>query len=164
MDKAEFIQRVENDRSEWNDLLAQVDDESMLKPGIEGAWSTKDILAHVMWYEREMIGLLNSRSLVGSDLWELSLDERNAEIHKEIKDMSLDAVRKEAQSVFTALIHELNELPEDAYGDPAHFLNMPSEWKPWDVFSSNTFRHYREHTDSIRRLAESGLSADTAST
>ena len=163
MNKAEFIQRVETDRSEWNDLLAQVDDDLMLKPGIEGDWSAKDILAHVMWYEREMVRLLNSRSLIGSDLWDLPLDERNAEIHKEIKDMSLQAIREESQNVFTALIHELYELPEDAYGDSAHFLNMPAEWEPRDVIAGNTFRHYQEHTDSIRRLAESGANADTAS-
>ncbi len=164
MDKAEFIQRVESARSEWNDLLAHVDDHLMLKPGIEGDWSAKDILAHVMWYEREMVQLLSSRSLIGSDLWELPLDERNAEIHKEIKDMPLDAVRLGAEKAFAELIQQLNRLPEDAYGDPAHFLNMPPEWKPRDVIASNTFRHYREHTDSIRRLAESGSSADTAST
>ena len=164
MDKVEFIHRVETARSEWNDLLAQVDDDLMLKTGIEGDWSAKDILAHVMWYEREMVGLLNSRSLIGSDLWELPLDDRNAEIHKEIKDMSLDAVRLGSDKAFAALIQQLNELPEDAFGDPAHFQNMPPEWKPWDVIASNTFRHYREHTDSIRRLAESGSSADTAST
>ena len=164
MDKTEFIQRVESARSEWNDLLAQVDDDLMLEPGIEGDWSAKDILAHVMWYEREMVQLLGSRSLIGSDLWELPLDERNAEIHKEIKDMSLDAVRLGSDKAFAELIQQLNRLPEDAFGDPAHFLNMPSEWKPWDVIASNTFRHYREHTDSIRRLAESGASADAAST
>ena len=164
MDKAEFIQRVETARREWNDLLAQVDDDLMLKPGIEGDWSAKDILAHVMWYEREMVQLLSSRSLIGSDLWELPLDDRNAEIHREIKDTSLKAVRLDAEKAFVELIQELNRLPEDAFGDPAHFQNMPSEWKPRDVIASNTFHHYREHTDSIRRLAESGSSADAAST
>ena len=156
MDKAEFIRRVETARCEWNGLLAQVDDDLMLKSGIEGDWSAKDILAHVMWYEREMVRLLNSRSLIGSDLWELPLDDRNDEIHKEVKGMSLNAVRLGSEDAFGELIRQLNRLPEEAFGDPAHFQNMPSEWKPWDVIASNTFRHYREHSDSIRQLAESG--------
>ncbi len=156
MNKAEFIYRVKTERSDWNELLSGVDADLMLESGIEGDWSAKDILAHVMWYEREMVGMLKSRALVGSDLWELPLDERNDAIHDEVKDMTLQEVRVEADQVFTALVDQLESLPAEAYTDSAHFENMPAEWMPWDVMAGNTFRHYAEHTDSIRRLAKRG--------
>ena len=73
MNKAEFIDRVKTGRSEWIELLLMVDADLMLEPGQEGEWSAKDILAHVMWYEREMLGMLKARALIGSDLWELPL-------------------------------------------------------------------------------------------
>ena len=78
MNKEEVITRVKTERSRWNDIMARIDDDLMLKPGVEGHWSAKDILAHVVWYEREMVGLLKARAFVGSDLWALPLDERNA--------------------------------------------------------------------------------------
>ena len=63
MKKAEFIDRVKTGRGEWTELLSMVDADLMLEPGQEGEWSAKDILAHVMWYEREMLGMLkNSRA------------------------------------------------------------------------------------------------------
>ena len=96
MEKHEVIDRVRTERSLWNDLLAHIDDDLMLKPGVEGDWSAKDILAHVMWYEREMVGMLRSRALIGSDLWALPLDERNAGVHEETKDMTLKEVRAES--------------------------------------------------------------------
>lgn len=152
MDKTEFIGRVKTERSCWNELLNRVPDALMLEPGIEGDWSAKDILAHVMWYEREMVGMLKSRALVGSDWWALTLEERNAAVHEEVRGMSLEKVRTESARVFTALIQQLELLPGNALDDPAQFEHMPAEWAPSDVIGSNTFRHYPEHTQSIQRL------------
>ena len=152
MDKLEFIDRVKSERERWNELMACVPDDLMLKPGVEGDWSAKDVLAHVMWYEREMIGMLKSRALVGSDWWALPLEERNDAVHGEVSGMSLDEVRSEAARVFPALLEQLELFPGDALDDPAHFEGMPAEWAPSDVIGSNTFRHYPEHTESIRRL------------
>ncbi len=154
MDKAEVIGLVRAERALWNDLLAQLSDELMMKPGPDDGWSGKDILAHVMWYEREMIGMLRSRALIGSDLWALPVDERNAGVHEEIEDLTLQEVRAEADRVFPELMEQLELLPEEAYGESAHFEHMPSEWAPWDVIAGNTFRHYPEHGDSIRNLIE----------
>lgn len=37
--------------------------------------------------------------------------------------------------------------------DKREFIKrMPAEWAPSDVISSNTYRHYPEHTESIQRL------------
>ena len=152
MNKREFIDRVKSERSRWDELMAQVPDDLMLKPGVEGDWSAKDILGHVMWYEREMIGMLKSRALAGSDWWALPLEERNTAVHGEVSGMSLEEVRTEVAWVFPALVEQLELLPEQALNDAAHFEGMPAEWAPSDVIGSNTFRHYPEHTESIQRL------------
>ena len=159
MNKCEFIDRVKSERERWDELMAQVPDDLMLKPGVEGDWSAKDILGHVMWYEREMIGMLKARALVGSDWWALPLEERNAAVHGEVSSMSLEEVRTEVAWVFPALVEQLELLPEKTLNDAAYFEGMPAEWAPSDVIGSNTFRHYPEHTESIRRLI--GLESDS---
>ena len=155
MNKEEVISRVRTERSRWNDVMAQIDDDLMLKPGVEGEWSAKDILAHVIWYEREMVGMLRSRALVGSDLWTLTLDERNAGVHEETKNMTLDEVRAESARVFPELLKQLELLPSEAYSDSAPFEHMPAEWEPWFVIAGNTFRHYSDHTESLQGLLAS---------
>ena len=159
MNKREFIDRVKSERSRWDELMARVPDDLMLKPGVEGDWSAKDILGHVMWYEREMIGMLKAHALVGSDWWEMPLEERNTAVHGEDSGMSLDEVRTEVAWVFPALVKQLELLPEEALNDAAHFEGMPAEWAPSDVIGSNTFRHYPEHTESIRQWL--GLESDS---
>ena len=152
MDKREFIDRVKVERDRWDELLAQVPDDLILKPGVEGDWSAKDILAHVMWYEREMVGMLKARALAGSDWWALPLEERNTAVHDEIRGKSRDEVSADVARVFPALLEQLELLPQESLNDPAHFERMPAEWAPYDVIGSNTFRHYAEHTESIRLL------------
>ena len=154
MEKNEVIHRVKTERSRWNDILAQIDDDLMLKPGVEGDWSAKDILAHVVWYEREIVGLLRARAFVGSDLWALPLDERNAGVHEETKNMTLEEARAESARVFPELLELLEALPEDAYGDPSGFPGMPAEWEPWFIIAGNSFNHYLDHTESLKQLLE----------
>ena len=46
MNKQEVITRVKTERNRWSEIMARIDDDLMLKPGVEGHWSAKDILAH----------------------------------------------------------------------------------------------------------------------
>ena len=46
MEKSEVISRVRTERNRWSEIMARIDDDLMLKSGIEGHWSAKDILAH----------------------------------------------------------------------------------------------------------------------
>ena len=154
MNKDEVITRVRTERSRWNDIIAQINDDLMLKPGVEGDWSARDILAHVIWYEREIVGLLRARAFVGSDLWALPVDERNAGVYQETRSMTLEEVRAESERVFPDLLEQLEALPEDAYGDPSSFPGMPAEWEPWFIIAGNTFNHYPDHTESLRQLLE----------
>ena len=108
----------------------------------------------MMWYEREMVGMLRSRALIGSDLWALPLDERNAGVHEETKDMTLKEVRAESSRVFPELMEQLEALPQEAYGDASCFPGMPAEWEPWFVIAGNTFRHYSDHTESLQQLLD----------
>ncbi len=154
MDKEEIISRVKTERIRWSDIVAQMDDDMMLKSGVEGHWSVKDILAHVVWYEREIVGVLKARALVGSDLWALPLDERNAAVYEETKSMTLEEVRAESARVFPQLLEQLEALPEDAFGDASCFPGMPAEWEPWLVIAGSTFNHYLDHTQSLTQLVE----------
>jgi len=152
MDKLEAIMRVKAERARWDVLVAQVDDNRMLQPGPGGGWSGKEIVAHVTWYEREMVTMLKSRALVGSDLWALPVHERNAGVHEEIRDLTLDQVRAWNEEIFPELIEQLEHLPEKAYLDAAYFEHMPREWAPWQVIAGNTFEHYPQHAPALRRL------------
>jgi hypothetical protein len=154
VEKSDLIGRIESARSSWDELLGRVDDRLALKPGTEGELSAKDLIAHVTWYEREVVSMLRSRTMDMSSLWALGPDERNAAIYEQARGMSLEDVRAESARVFHALIQQLELLPEEAYSDASRFSNMPPEWEPWKLIAGNTIWHYPDHTGSVRRLME----------
>ena len=77
MDKTTFLNTLQETRAQWEELLAQVEEERMQRPGATGKWSVKDVIAHVMWGEREMVPIIYTHVVSGSELWNLSDDERN---------------------------------------------------------------------------------------
>src|SRR5437879_11568022 len=130
--KAKFLQDLQAGRAEWDALLAEVDPARMEEPDVEGEWSVKDIIAHVTWGEREMVGVLRARALVGSDLWDLpTQDERNAAVYEEVRRKPLSDVLTESHEVYRQLLEAAQALPEQALNDPGQFTDMPAHWVPW---------------------------------
>ena len=150
MDKATFIETLHAGRAEWEALLAEVGEARMLLPGTAGEWSVKDVIAHVMWSEREMVGVMQTHALVGSDLWDLPEDERNAIMVAEQCDRPLQEVLTEEQQVYAQFLEAVQALSDEDFTDPRRFREMPEQWLPWRILAGCSFAHYRQHTPSIR--------------
>jgi uncharacterized protein (TIGR03083 family) len=150
MDKLTFINKVQEAREEWLGLLAKVGMPRMAEPVLPGGWSVKDVIAHITWYEREMVGMLEAMALVGAELWQLPHDERNVPIYEENRDRPLEEMLSEAEQVYDQLFVAIASLSEDELSDPSHFRDMPSEWIPWNVIAGNTYEHYRQHIPDTR--------------
>ncbi len=150
MDKATFLGTLRTKRAEWETLLAEVGEARMTQPGAAGEWSVKDIIAHVAWGEREMVGVLQARALVGSDLWNLSTDERNAVVFEQNRHRSLQDVLTEEEQLYAELLSGLEAISDEDLNNPQRFRDMPPTWIPWQILSGNSFGHYAEHIPSIR--------------
>ncbi len=150
MKKEEFIQKVKETHSEFEKMLARLSPAQLTQSKTCGEWSVKDVIAHVTWHERQMVGVISTKTLGGSPWWNLSLEARNAAIHAENKDRPLQEILKDAQVVFGELLTQLESLSEEDLQMAGNFKDMPPEWKPWEVIASNTFEHYPDHTRDIR--------------
>lgn len=149
MNKTEFVSRVKETHQEYATALAGLTEAQMLQPNTCGGWSVKDVIAHVAWHEREMAGVIRQRALVGSSLWSLPLEQRNAAIFAENRDRPLTEVLDEARRVFPEMLELLEGLTDEDLLDASHFREMPPDWIPWEVIASNTFEHYPDHTADI---------------
>ncbi len=151
MDKATFINTLKQSRAEWEALLAQVDGERMLQPGAAGKWSVKDVIAHVTWGEREMVPIMRTRVLAGSELWNLPDDERNEIVYQQNRDRPLQEIMHEEQQTYANLLEAAQTLSDEDLNDPHRFKQMPEEWVPWQIIAGCSFKHYQDHMPSIRQ-------------
>ena len=148
MDKATLLKTLTETRAAWEALLAQIDEEQMQKPGVAGKWSVKDVIAHVASGESEIVPVL--RTLTGSDLWNLSDDERNEIEYQQNKDRPLNDIVNEERQAYTALLEVVQQLSDEDLNDPHCFKNMPQEWRLWQLIAGDSFKHYEDHMPSLR--------------
>jgi hypothetical protein len=149
VNKETFLEAIITDYSPWKNLLEKLSSEDMLKSGACGLWSIKDIIAHIAWYEHEMVSLIDLHELIGSKLWDLSTDERNQIIFQQNKDRSLKNVIEESGKIHNAFIQALNTLTDKDLLDASHFKNMPGDWVPWEVIAGNSYEHYKQHIPDL---------------
>lgn len=149
MTKNDFLQQLHEGRRQWQQIWKRIDLFGTSRPRTPGEMSLRDILYHMAWYEREMVEMIQLRSLVGSPWWELPVDERNAHIQTEAQLVSLLQAWRMEQQTYTELVAQLQTLRDEELEDARFFQEMPADWKPWQVIASNTYEHYAEHYSGI---------------
>jgi uncharacterized damage-inducible protein DinB len=149
----DVLRVIDREHAAFDAAISQISRDRLETPGAAGVWSVKDIVAHVSWAEREMIGVLQRRELSGSDLWRLSQDERNAAVYAENRDRTLDDVMEEARSIFLVMRAEIAQVSDEQMNDPQLIARAPEGLTPWQLLAGNTWKHYEEHLSDLQALA-----------
>jgi hypothetical protein len=136
-------------RGDWEQTLASIPRERMAEPLIDG-WSIKDIVAHLTWHDREMVGLLKTRKLAGSAWWTLPLEERNQRIFNQYRNQPLEEALQEHAEVHQTLIEEIERLEDEDLNDPDRIEEMLPGFKLGTLLEENTWAHYLAHTEALR--------------
>lgn len=149
MHKAEFLETMRRERQNWDALLNQIEPSQMIQLATVGTWSIKDLIGHITWYENQMVDLDSGQPPPGLELWELSLDERNARIYEANQARLLADIQQEARIVFQNLLTTVERLTEDQLQNVVHFPWMEPDWIPWKVIASNCYEHYHQHSPDV---------------
>ncbi len=148
MKKNEFLSHLNAARQKWEQYLEHVPAEQFSSSINPAGWTMNDVVAHITWYDREMVDLLRTRTLAGSDWWNLPLDERNRMIFEKCHSMPQEEILHQHRHVYAELWQLAQQIVDDDLNDPSRFKDMPEDWKPWEMIASNTYEHYLEHLES----------------
>lgn len=172
MDLVEVLARVESARAAFNRELVEVGETRMEQPGVMDDWSVKDILAHVMAYDRWTAAQLDAvragREATPQEAFGLDapppgadtvdLDTRNAALRDHYRDLSLADVIAGAEHAYTQLVTAIQSLDETQLADPA-FLGWSDELTTAQCIGIQTWEHYEAHEPALRAwvLRDEGL-------
>jgi hypothetical protein len=154
MNKLQLIEQVRRAHDAWEAAVNRLDEAQILASGTAGGWSVKDIIAHLAWHEVEMVGLLQSHTLAGSEMWGWPLDERNHAIYLANRDRPLAELLWEERQVYADLLACLEALDEADLHDASRFAGMPDDWQPWELIAENTCEHFRDHLPEVADLSK----------
>jgi len=155
MTKAKLLDLIRSERKLLDAELADLDGDQLTKPGVEGHWSVKDLLAHLTAWEQRMIVWLKQalRSEVPQPLpagmtWD-DLDRWNEQIYRQHRDRPLDEVLAESDRSYRHALGAVELMPEEALIEPDYYVWRGG--KPlWELVAANTYWHYQEHRQAIR--------------
>ncbi|HEX5441577.1 MAG TPA: maleylpyruvate isomerase N-terminal domain-containing protein [Ktedonobacterales bacterium] len=116
-------------------LLATMSEEQVARPGVTDNWSVKDHLAHLTWWGRRVITVLQGGAdpidaMPGDEKTE---DEINANVYAANRDRSLAEVRADFEATHRDMQQLIETLPDET-------LAAKEGW-----ISGNSDYHYNEH-------------------
>ncbi len=157
MSKATLLDSIQNGYDSFKELLAEIDQAQMCQPGAVGKWSVKDTLVHIVVHEQRMIQWMNERLGGGHPILpqpysmpDVELNELNEQIYQENLDRTLEDVLHDLHKTHIESLRLVEESREEDLLDP-HCFRLQGGEPLWEAIAANTFWHYEEHGQDIRR-------------
>jgi hypothetical protein len=150
MNTDQVLERLERAWADFASSYAGLSDAELLRPGVQGQWSVRDIIAHVTWWEEEALKHLplvhrGGRPPRYSVLYG-GIDAFNAEMTEQRRHLSLAEVRRQHHDVHARLVAYVRAAPEELYARETRFRRR---------LRLDTYGHYPLHSRAIREWRRS---------
>ena len=149
VNRSQLLKRVDKAWQALQESYAGLSDAKLLAPGVTGAWSIKDTIAHVTWWEEEALTHLPLIFKGGRpprySVKYGGIDAFNAQMAEQKGRLSLTEVLRQRDDTHRRLIDYLQTVPEDQIATETRFRRR---------LRLDTYGHYPKHTAAIREWRE----------
>ena len=149
MNRQQLLQRLDKAWVDFKASYAGLPEEQLMEPGVTGAWSIRDIIAHVTTWEEEALehlpSILEGRRPPRYSVAYGGIDAFNALMTKRKEDLSLAEVLRQLDDTHQRLIDLIESAPEDQLSRETRFRRR---------IRLDTYGHYPVHSKAIRRWRE----------
>jgi hypothetical protein len=146
VDKQQLLKRLDKAWTGLKDSYAGLSEAQLSEPGVTGTWSVKDILAHVMTWEREALKhlplVLSGGKPPRYSVTYGGIDAFNAKMTEQNKELSLDEVLRQMDDTHRKLVGFIESAPDDQFIGETRFRHR---------LRLDTYSHYPKHAESIRK-------------
>lgn len=157
MPKDELLADLRAARARLLDAIEGLSEDDMLRVGAVGFWSVKDVLAHLVAWEAEVVttlARLDQHRQRAPQIVEIEdIDEWNAEQYRLNAPRPLDVILEDLHGVHKHLLQVVAELDDRVLDDNRRFPWMEGEPLSYLVLE-NAVWHEEEHADEIRQWRE----------
>jgi len=149
MNRPQLLKKVD---ARWQDLVgsyAGLSDAELTEPGVTGAWSVKDIIAHVTVWEEEALthlpAILEGMKPPRYSVTHGGINAFNAQMTQRNRGLPLEEVLRRREASHRRLLEFIEGVPESECGGDTRFRRR---------LRLDTYGHYAVHTRAIRAWRE----------
>lgn len=129
--------------------LSRIPPERLDEIALYDAWSIKDFIAHIGWWENSTAERIAALRLGETAEPPIGTDDINARVLEQYRDTPLDSVYAMEQSGFEALVAQVEALSDAQIFTPDALGNTQGDpLLRW--IADNTYDHYAEHMGDVR--------------
>ena len=144
MDRRQLLKRLDKAWGAFKESYASLADSELMEPGVTGAWSVRDILAHVTTWEEEALThlplILNGGKPPRYSVTYGGIDAFNAQMTEQKRNLSLIEVLRQLDETHRRLIDFIQSAPEDEFTRETRFRHR---------LRLDTYSHYPKHAKAI---------------
>jgi hypothetical protein len=107
--KETFLKKIKYRRRNWNRIIDQISERGLNTEIIQKNWYLKDVIAHISWYDKQIVDALMKRSILENKFIFMSFQDRNALIYNNSQEKTLSELLKESRTIFGKLITEIEK-------------------------------------------------------
>ncbi len=139
-------------RKHWDATVDAIIEKGLAEERISDKWFVKDSIAHISWYEKELLDALEKKSIVDSEFWNMSVEDRNEMIFNKTQDRTFDELLKKSKSTFEDLITKTESMSNEELNSDVYIKRKSDTRITWDFIGGITFWHYEDHEDLFIEL------------
>ena len=156
MNKSELLSEMNSKYTELEQMLAPLSNTQMTTTGVNGAWSIKDILAHLAAWQYVLLDRLQaaiqhtepSSSFQG--LSDEDIDRLNSQFYEENKSRPLSEVQADFRNTYRQIADAVQAMNEEDLFAPQRFAWLGGR-ALWRFIAGDTYEHYIEHMEPISK-------------
>jgi len=152
-----LLKRLDEAWCAFKRSYAGLSDSDLLTPGVTGAWSVRDIIAHVTTWEEEALKhlplVLTGKRPPRYSTTYGGIDAFNARTTEQKKNLSLLEVLRQQEDVHRRLIGLIEGAPENQLAADTRFRHR---------LRLDTYGHYPQHAEAITRWRERRLAGSAS--
>jgi hypothetical protein len=149
MDRRQLLERLDNAWVAFKASYAGLSEAQLLEPGVTGAWSVRDIIAHVTTWDAEALthlpSILEGNRPPRYSMTYGGIDAFNALMTKRKESLSLSEVLRQLDDTHRSLVEVIERAPADQLVRETRFRRR---------LRLDTYGHYPNHAAAIRRWRE----------
>lgn len=146
MTHEQLLRKLDAGWHEFTSSYAGLSHAELLVPGVTGAWSIRDVIAHVTTWEEEALqhvpAVLAGRTPPRYSVLYGGINAFNAAMAARKADLPLDEVLRQQAAIHRRVVDLIARLPED---------QLTRETRVRRRLRLDTYQHYAKHAAAIRR-------------
>ena len=158
MDRRQLLERLDEAWVAFKASYAGLSEAQLREPGVTGAWSVRDIIAHVTTWDAEALthlpSILEGKGPPCYSRTYGGIDAFNALMTKRKESLSFSEVLRQLDDTHRRLVEVIERAPADQLVRETRFRRR---------LRLDTYGHYPNHAAAIRRWRERSGGTNTAS-